>query len=53
LAVITKTLSFQTKGENDIIDITDKVIEALNTTKLVNGIVVIFVPRATGAVTTI
>lgn len=53
MAVITKTLSFQTKGENDIIDITDKVIEALNTTKLVNGIVVIFVPGATGAVTTI
>jgi secondary thiamine-phosphate synthase enzyme len=53
LAVITKSLSFQTKGENDIIDITDKVIEALNTTKLDNGIVVIFVPGATGALTTI
>ncbi len=53
MTVITKTLSFQTKGENDILDITQEVIQAINTTKLDNGIAVIFVPGATGALTTI
>ena len=53
MTVITKTLLFQTKGENDILDITDKVIQAVNITKLENGIVTIFIPGATGALTTI
>jgi secondary thiamine-phosphate synthase enzyme len=53
LTIITKTLSFQTKGENDILDITDDIIETVNTTKLDNGIVTIFVPGSTGALTTI
>jgi len=53
LTVITKALLFQTKGENDILDITDEVIQAVNTTKLENGIVTIFIPGATGALTTI
>ena len=51
--IITKTLIFQTKGENDILDITDDVTQAVNTTKMNNGIVTIFVPGATGAITTI
>lgn len=53
MTVITKALLFQTKGENDILDITDEVIQAVNTTKLENGIVTIFIPGATGALTTI
>ncbi|MCW3997752.1 MAG: secondary thiamine-phosphate synthase enzyme YjbQ [Candidatus Bathyarchaeota archaeon] len=53
MTIITKTLSFQTKGENDILDITDDIIETVNTTKLDNGIVTIFVPGSTGALTTI
>ncbi|MBK5133224.1 YjbQ family protein [Candidatus Bathyarchaeota archaeon] len=53
MAVITKTLVFQTKGEEDIIDITDDVIKAVNGTMLDNGIVTIFVPGSTGALTTI
>jgi secondary thiamine-phosphate synthase enzyme len=53
LTIITKNLSFQTKGENDILDITDDVIQAVKTTKLDNGIVIIFVPGSTGALTTI
>ena len=51
--IITKTLFFQTRGENDILDITDDVTQAVNTTKMNNGIVTIFVPGATGAITTI
>jgi len=53
LNIITKTLFFQTRGENDILDITDDVTQAVNTTKMNNGIVTIFVPGATGAITTI
>ena len=53
MAIITKTLIFQTKGEEDIINITDDVIKAINRTKLDNGIVTIFVPGSTGALTTI
>lgn len=53
MTIVTKTLSFQTKGENDILDITNKVIQALNSTNLYTGIVTIFIPGATGALTTI
>ena len=51
--IITKTLFYQTRGENDSIDITNDISQALNTTKVNNGIVTIFVPGATGAITTI
>lgn len=53
IVIITKTLSFQSKGENDILDITSEVANAVNSTKLSSGIVTIFVPGATGALTTI
>lgn len=53
LTIISKTLVFQTKGENDIIDITNDVIQIVNKTKLDKGIVTIFVPGSTGALTTI
>ena len=53
MTIITKTISFQTKGEDDIIDLTDDVIQAVNTTKLDNGIITVFVPGSTGAITTI
>jgi secondary thiamine-phosphate synthase enzyme len=51
--VITKYLILHTKGENDIIDITDDVSKAIKESKLKNGSVVIFVPGSTGAITTI
>jgi secondary thiamine-phosphate synthase enzyme len=51
--VITKYLILHTKGENDIIDITDDVSKAVKESKLKNGSVVIFVPGSTGAITTI
>jgi secondary thiamine-phosphate synthase enzyme len=53
LNIITKTLFHQTRGENDIVDITNEVTQALNSTKMNNGIVTIFVPGSTGAITTI
>ncbi|MCK4952359.1 secondary thiamine-phosphate synthase enzyme YjbQ [Candidatus Bathyarchaeota archaeon] len=51
--VISKQISFPTKSEGDILDITKKVSEAVAETKLQNGIVTVFVTGATGALTTI
>ena len=51
--MITKQLSINTKGEGDILDITGDVAETVVESKLRNGIVTIFIPGATGALTTI
>ena len=53
LIVKTKGLSIQTKGEGDILDITDKVGNAVAQSQLMNGIVTLFVSGSTGALTTI
>jgi secondary thiamine-phosphate synthase enzyme len=53
LTVVTKQISLNTKGEGDIIDITDRVSEAIRESKVKDGIVTVFVPGATGALTTI
>jgi len=47
-----KIIEFKTKGENDIIDLTDKIQDIITSSKLKNGLVNIFVPGSTGAVTT-
>jgi len=53
LRVSTRYLNFPTKGDVDIIDITKEVSGALLKSKLTDGVVTVFVPGATGAVTTI
>lgn len=53
MTVITKQLSIHTKGEGDILDITSDVAETVVESKLRNGIVTIFIPGSTGALTTI
>ncbi|MFB0500925.1 MAG: secondary thiamine-phosphate synthase enzyme YjbQ [Candidatus Bathyarchaeia archaeon] len=53
MSVKTKQLSIHTRGEGDILDITRAVAEAVFETKLKNGIVTVFVPGSTGALTTI
>jgi secondary thiamine-phosphate synthase enzyme len=53
MSVVTKELHFDTKGEVDIRDITENVNGALRESDIEDGIVTIFVPGATGAVTTI
>lgn len=53
MSVETKELHFDTEGEVDIIDITQKVNGKLRESEIEDGIVTIFVPGATGAVTTI
>jgi secondary thiamine-phosphate synthase enzyme len=53
LTVVTKQLSLNTEGEGDIIDLTGMVSEAVHRSGVKNGMVTVFVPGATGALTTI
>lgn len=53
MVVLTKQLSLHTKGEGDILDVTQNIVTAVAESNLKNGIVTIFVPGATGALTTI
>ncbi len=53
MSVLTKYLSLHTKGELDMIDITDSLANAVKETELRSGIVTVFVPGSTGALTTI
>ncbi len=50
--VVTKTISFSTRGNTDIIDITDRVNKALVESKLKEGAVTISVIGSTGGLTT-
>jgi secondary thiamine-phosphate synthase enzyme len=51
--VATGTIEFPTRGDADVVRITDEVREALAQTGLRDGTVTVFAPGATGAVTTI
>ncbi len=53
MAVVTKELHFETQGEVEIVDITERVNSKLRETEIEDGIITIFVPGATGAITTI
>lgn len=53
MAVVTRQLSISTQGEGDILDITGDVAEAVAGSKLRSGVVTVFVPGSTGALTTI
>src|SRR6476620_739515 len=53
MTVITKTIEINSKGENDMVNITDQTLNAILESKLENGIVTIFVSGSTAAVTTI
>ena len=53
MTVITKTIEINSKGENDMVDLTDQTLKAILESKLENGIVTIFVSGSTTAVTTI
>jgi len=51
--VVTKTIKVDSKKELDIINITDKVQDAVANSGAKAGIVTVFVPGATGAITVI
>ena len=46
-------LNFKSKGEVDIVDITDDIQKIVNKSKIKDGISCVFVPGSTGIVTTI
>jgi secondary thiamine-phosphate synthase enzyme len=51
--MFSETISISTKGFSDIIDLTDLVGRILKRSKIENGLVTVFCPGSTGAVTTI
>ena len=53
MPVFTRRLSLSTEGEDDIIDITGEVQQAVQESGLDDGVAVVFVPGSTAAVTTI
>jgi len=53
MSVYCGELNVKTRGEVDIINITDDVQEIVNKSKIKNGIVCLFVPGSTGTITTI
>lgn len=53
MEIITGYITFDTRGHSDIIDITQNVNQELKRSGLKDGSVLIFVPGATGALTTI
>lgn len=48
--IINKTFNFQTKGEISFIDLTDKVQEVASNSGVIDGLVHIFAPHATGVI---
>lgn len=53
MAVKTEIIRIKSKGEDDIIDITEQTSEAIRQSKVKNGIVTLFVSGSTAAITTI
>ncbi|ASJ10494.1 hypothetical protein A3L12_03860 [Thermococcus sp. P6] len=53
MRVFTRELRFRTKGEIDLIDLTQDIEDLVRESGIENGQVLIFVPGATGAVITI
>lgn len=51
--VHTETISLRTKGFSDILDITSQVSAVLDRSQIKNGLVTVFCPGSTGAITTI
>ena len=53
MVVLTKTVQIKSKGENDMVDITQETAALIREGNLKNGIITVFVAGSTAAVTTI
>lgn len=53
MPVVTKKIKINTKGNTDIINITESVSDALSKSGLNNGLVAVFVPGSTGGITAV
>jgi secondary thiamine-phosphate synthase enzyme len=52
MGVVTRQLEIRTRAENDVVDITKDVQNAIEESGFRNGVVVVFIPSSTAAVTT-
>jgi len=53
MSVFYHEIKIKTKGEVDIVDLTDKIQEVVDKSDLKDGIICVFVPGSTGNITTI
>ena len=53
MAIVNKKIKLETKGDTDIIDITERVADQLKRAELTNGTVTVFVPGSTAGITTV
>ncbi|HID53717.1 MAG TPA: YjbQ family protein [Anaerolineae bacterium] len=53
MTIVTQTISLQTKGNGDVLDITTAVAQAVAAANLTDGTATVFCPSATSAVTTL
>lgn len=53
MAIVTKNIQIKSRGEDDVIDITEATLKAVKESNLKNGIVTVFVSGSTAALTTI
>jgi len=53
MSVITKTMRIKTKGESQMVNITEDIARVVQESKISDGIATIFVPGSTAAITTI
>jgi len=53
MIILTKTIHVKTKGESDLVDITEAVTNWITSSKIKEGIVTIFIVGSTAAITTI
>ena len=53
MKIYSDELIIKSKGESDIVDITDSVQKSIIKSKIKNGITCVFVPGSTGTITTI
>ena len=53
MTVESQELRFRTHREGEILDITDRTQRVIESSRMMNGVAVLFVPGSTGAITTI
>lgn len=53
MAVSTKSIKIHSKNENDMVDLTQKISQFVNQSKMSNGIITVFVAGSTGSIITI
>jgi secondary thiamine-phosphate synthase enzyme len=53
MPVATQSFSVETRGNADVVDITDQVSKALQRSELQNGIATVFIAGSTGGITTV